>query len=83
MSYEVGDRVHVPGKGMGSVSFIRGPKSIAVRFDKTFRYGNGWKTIMSMSIVKVRPWACGIHSDCKKYPDLGFDCIVLRATEGR
>ena len=78
MSYEVGDRVHVPGKGMGFVSFVRGPKSVAVRFDKTFRYGNGWKTIMGFPISKVLPWECGIHTDCKRYPDLGRDCILSR-----
>lgn len=82
MSYEVGDRVHVPGKGMGCVSFIRGPKSVAVRFDKSFRYRNGWTTIMSLRTVQVLPWECGVHSDCKKYPDLGRDCILSRVAEG-
>ena len=78
LGYKVRDRVHVPGKGMGYVSFVKGGTVVAVHFDKTFRWRNTWWTVKKFHIDEVLPWECGIHEDCIRYPDLGRDCILSR-----
>lgn len=76
--YLVDDRVHVPGKGMGRVCYVR-PKSTTVRFDKAFRWrGDSWRTIFTVRTDDVRPWGCGVHTDCKRNQELAHACLLSR-----
>ena len=79
-AYLVDDRVHVPGKGLGRVSFVKNVETPAtvVRFDKAFRYRNGWRRIVTIPNEDIRPWGCGVHSDCRRNQGLAHACILSR-----